>query len=882
MSRSISVLNKYLLVLSIIWTLLFCIYYFTQRQILISNTVSLATKEASTAFYKDTLYRKWVSSMGGVYVAVSDTVKPNPFLADIPDRDIQAPNGKTLTLINPAYMTRMVYELSDKNVVQGHLTSDKLKNPINKPDRWEVLALEEIYSGKEIYSSLDTINGEPYLRFMKPFITEEGCLKCHAYQGYKPGDIRGGVSVMVPMKGYYHIRDKEVINLGIFVAIIWTFGMLVLLVSYKNLYEKLKKEEELNSRLVKSEQNFKSLFESIDDIVFVTNMHGCILFANGAAKTRIASDEEEIPGRYIKDLFATDCRGDVVNMLKHRSKEPVRVYSLALSAGDGKLIPVNTSMTFGTWDNEESIFFILNDLSKEQEALSKFTALFENSPSMTAIIKMPEMIFADVNRSFIDILGYDREEIIGTSAAELDIFTDPDEYLNTAQVLGMNLVSKELNASTRSGAVRNVILSSEQVIINGTGYTISVMTDITEKKQAEREIGKQADLIRNLLDTIPDLISYKDVNGVYTGCNAAFAHFHGKAPKVIIGRTASELYKPEMADLIGQHDKNIIRTNTSSAYKQWMTGSNGQKILFETLKVPFRNSGGELIGVLSVSRDITEMDSINNQLIKLNTNLHDTIEKEMEKSRKYEQMLFNQKKMADLGKLITAISHHWRQPLNVLGLYIQDLMMNYEDHALTDEYMHGFSGNSLDTIKKMSDMIDSFKNSLKSDEKSGRIDLIKQTESLLKLSEAEFVSCNISLLFQMKIKDSAAAPAHDRFFVYGDIELFNQAIINILDNAKDAVLDGLNNGLITKGMVKVTVEVTDKIAKLVFEDNGAQIPDDIADKIFNPYFTTKQEGSGTGIGLYLAKTAIEKDMGGQLFFQNTDSGVEFIIKLKLA
>src|SRR4030042_2353858 len=149
----------------------------------------LALNTARVNFEKDVLCRRWGADHGGVYVPATAATQPNPYLAEIPERDVFTPSGRLLTLINPAYMTRQLYDLAQQNKtgIQGHITSLRPINPINAPDAWETEALKAMEHGqREIFSIVDW-KGQPFLRLMRPFPTEKTCLKCHARHGYKEG-----------------------------------------------------------------------------------------------------------------------------------------------------------------------------------------------------------------------------------------------------------------------------------------------------------------------------------------------------------------------------------------------------------------------------------------------------------------------------------------------------------------------------------------------------------------------------------------------------------------------------------------------------------------------------------------------------------------------
>jgi len=159
-----------------------------------------ASVQARTAYGKDINYRRWATMQGGVYVPRTEKTPQNPYLARIPERDITTPSGRVLTLINPAYMTRQVLDLDREQYgLRGHITSLKPLRPQNAPDEWERAALSRLRAGGEPYESLAQIDGVEYLRAIYPLALEPGCLKCHGEQGYRVGDLRGGISVAVPM-----------------------------------------------------------------------------------------------------------------------------------------------------------------------------------------------------------------------------------------------------------------------------------------------------------------------------------------------------------------------------------------------------------------------------------------------------------------------------------------------------------------------------------------------------------------------------------------------------------------------------------------------------------------------------------------------------------
>lgn len=168
--------------------------------------------EAKAAAERDLLYRRWASMQGGLYVTPSDKYPPNnPYMSHVPDRDVITRNGRKLTLINPACMTRQVYELAQENksVGRGHLTSLKPIRPENGPDPWERKSLLAFEAGVKEVSEIQVLDGQRFMRLMLPFFAEQSCLKCHALQGNKVGEIRGGLSVSIPLAGIEAAAHRE-------------------------------------------------------------------------------------------------------------------------------------------------------------------------------------------------------------------------------------------------------------------------------------------------------------------------------------------------------------------------------------------------------------------------------------------------------------------------------------------------------------------------------------------------------------------------------------------------------------------------------------------------------------------------------------------------
>jgi len=297
-------------VLALGWTLIVAveIYQDSRREEQLQYDVVLSG--AREVFMRDVVYRDWATRHGGVYVNVDSGTEPNPYLAKIKERDITTPSGRKLTLMNPAYMNRQVFEMGfQKFGMRSHITSLKPIRPENAPDDWERAALGQFEGGKKEVSSLSPIGGASYLRFMAPLVAEQGCLACHADQGYKVGDIRGGISVALPWETSRRSLDEHFrSNLRgmFFIWLLGVFGILLGAVRIDRIQRRLHQSGEKlaataaeNQRLLSELQHrAKNSFNMISGLVNFTAM------SQASPETRAAFEGLEARVSAVSELYS--------------------------------------------------------------------------------------------------------------------------------------------------------------------------------------------------------------------------------------------------------------------------------------------------------------------------------------------------------------------------------------------------------------------------------------------------------------------------------------------------------------------------------------------------------------------------------------------------
>lgn len=325
------------------------------------------------------------------------------------------------------------------------------------------------------------------------------------------------------------------------------------------------------------------------------------------------------------------------------------------------------------------------------------------------------------------------------------------------------------------------------------------------------------------------------------------------------------------------HEKQLLKkvasgemdgTTIEKRYKK----KNGQILYVSITSSCSRKSTGEVDYFISIIEDITYKIKIENQLEKMmkklenmNVELEKKVKEEVEKSRTKDLMLAQQSKHTAIGEMIGNIAHQWRQPLNAVGLIIQNLEDAYEYDELNAEYLRQKVQKSMELITFMSNTIDDFRNFFRMDKSKEKFNIKDIVLKAISFVEASFSNHNIKIHAE-KLEDIT---------VHGYPNGYAQVVLNLLNNAKDALLDSNQKN----PQIDIELKSNNNLSVLKISDNGKGIPKEKAGKIFEPYFTTKSTGQGTGVGLYMSKSIIEQNMNGKLYLDSNEEKTTFVIEL---
>lgn len=405
------------------------------------------------------------------------------------------------------------------------------------------------------------------------------------------------------------------------------------------------------------------------------------------------------------------------------------------------------------------------------------------------------------------------------------------------------------------------------------------------------------DLLNLLTKHLPDMLWVKERNGNYLYANQAICDglLMAKDTNEVVGKNdvffanrerASHPENPQwhtFGELCFNSDLLVLENNKPMKFEEF-GNVKGELLYLEVFKAPFYDINGDILGTVGAGRDITKLkqtqlaleeslltlNSQREQLESFNVELAKRVKEETEKQEKQERIMLHQSRQAAMGELLESIAHQWRQPLNIIGLATMNLETLYEMGSMDSHNFRDKMEIITSNVAYMSNTIDDFRNFINPERGVIVFNCKSSIEDVLKILNDQMKSNNIECIMQ----------TYNEFTLYGVDNEFKQIIMILLNNAIDAIKFHKSNKN-KQGQITIKLNRIDNYGVIEIADNGGGISDDIMDKIFDPYFTTKYDSNGTGIGLYIAKNILQTRMNGSLVAKNCADGSCFMIKIPL-
>lgn len=466
--------------------------------------------------------------------------------------------------------------------------------------------------------------------------------------------------------------------------------------------------------------------------------------------------------------------------------------------------------------------------------------------------------------------GYTPEFFLNDEEAVKGVFHEDDmenvrKSLKYAIDANDNRINQQYRIKKMDGTIAWVS-DYTQVIRNASGDPVELigyLVDITKDKDHEK-------LYANIINTtaegfwlLDSGLSILDVN--YSLC-------------AMLGYTKDEMIGKNPFDFIHEHEHNLCKEQadliddvSNRIYELSFETKTGKTIHMLTNATTMHDQYGN-IKTFAFMTDISKQKKIEEDLRErqeqievINDSLESRIQQEVEKNREKDQMMYQQSRLASMGEMIGNIAHQWRQPLNIMALVMQDIYISGQLGNLTSEKIEASYEKSNNLLQYMSQTIDDFRNFFQHGGKETEFSVNEALESVYSLVSTNLSYNHIQCLIKVK-QDS---------LVQGGLNEFKQVLINILNNAQEAIQ---SNGSLKKE-INILITRENDNALISVKDDGGGIVEDVLGKIFDPYFTTKNQTQGTGLGLYMSKQIIENSMCGSLNARNIKNGAEFIISI---
>ncbi|MGO9620985.1 MAG: PAS domain S-box protein, partial [Desulfobaccales bacterium] len=608
----------------------------------------------------------------------------------------------------------------------------------------------------------------------------------------------------------------------------------------------------MEDALREAQETQKALLNAIPESIFLIGTGGAIVAANETAAKRLGKGLDELIGSKMSELLPSE----VAKRRKAYSDEAIRTRRAVYfeDIRDGMYLYSLFSPIINAEGKVSKLAVFSMDITarkRAEEALQKQMAfqkvLLDNVP-IPIFYKDAQGIYLGCNIAFEKCFGLSSAEAIGKTVYDMaprefsDIYQEKDQEL--FEHPGTQIY--EFLTKDAAGSVHNVIFRKATFSDSGgvIGGIVGAILDITERKMAENSLKENLRLRQQILDTIPSPIFYKGIDGRYQGVNQSFLQFFGKTMEQVLGKTVHEVFPKEIADKYLRMDQDLFQDPGIQVYKFDNYDAHGQKLEMSLHKATFLDKDGSIAGLAGIMIDITE-----------------------QKKAETERLKFN--KLESLSILAGGIAHDFN---NILTAILGNIGLAMLDGKIKPQVQDRLAQAEQACLRAqaLSQKLLTFAN--------GGVPIKKIVSIANLLKELATLSLSGS-----KSRYEGSFP-DDLWSVEADTAQLNQVIANLLINADQAMPEG--------EIIKITAENISvnaksnlpiskgKYVKFAIADQGIGISPEYLDKIFDPYFSTKQKGSG--LGLATAYSIIKYHSGHIQVESRMGVGTTFYIYLPAA
>ena len=493
------------------------------------------------------------------------------------------------------------------------------------------------------------------------------------------------------------------------------------------------------------------------------------------------------------------------------------------------------------------------------ESENRFRSYFNNSPE-SIVIMNDQGKFIEVNQAAMVSTGYGREEILNMYFPDV---LPPEENEKARRAFRELSVDRhhqnEFRIRKKDGGYLDVVINS---YLSKDNEYISFCQDVTDLKAKEHALKESEEKFVTLFYSTPVSVIILTLDDKkIIDVNVAFEEVFGYRKEEVVGRTSLEAGFVDSGDRRAFYDE-LEAKGIAKSMRYRFVSKNGKHRYGLVSGVKLSTAHQDFL--VATITDVSNLKEAEDKLSQLNQTLEERVRDEVEKNREKDLLMLKQSRLAAMGATIHNIAHQWRQPLNALGILIQNIRNHVSDPDFQTAYLANFERKTMDLVMHLSRTIDDFRNFFKIDRDKIEFklkDVILQTVGII---EATYKNNYIRL--DLKLDRDMSLMGYPNEYA--------QVLLNVLNNSKEAFVEKK----VQEPRVMIALDSNEEGCSVVrITDNAGGIPEEIIHRVFDPYFTTKN--TGTGIGLYMSKYIIEKRMNGKITLRNVPGGLEVKIEI---
>jgi PAS domain S-box-containing protein len=568
-----------------------------------------ARHQAQVSFQQEMLLQFWVMGHGDSTPATNNA-SPSAALARTAKR----------ALFESAAMLRQIQGRSPEPAgYRNRLTSVKPLRPENAPDAWEAAALEAFAKGETEVASVATMDGQEYMRVMRPLVHEASCIMCHGDQDYKVGDIHGGLSVSVPL-ALLRVQDqRELFAQVITDGVIWVLGLGVIGFGVRRAQAHNLERARAETVLRDSEVRFRQLFENaLDGVCLADVQTGMILDCNPALLKLVGREKHEVVGQSQRILHPPSEAIEKVtrSFEQHRQEKAGQSLEVPILTKAGEVRTAEIMASVSEVQGRKTMVGIFRDITERKRA--EEISRRERDFSQAALDSLPGLFylfddqgrFLRWNKDFEKVSGYSAEEISRMTPLVFFDGTDKGRIADAIQrVFQAGEVTVEADFLSKDQTRTPHFFTGKLFQFEQKLCVMGVGVDITERKRTQAALRASETHYRTLVENIPQNIFIKDRDSRWVSVNENFARGLGRRSEEMVGKGDYDFFPKELAEKYRADDQRIMQTGRKEELEEKHV-QGGREIWVRTVKAPVRDERGEITGVFCIFWDVTERKQI--------------------------------------------------------------------------------------------------------------------------------------------------------------------------------------------------------------------------------------------------------------------------------